>query len=66
MARPAGLEPTTPGLGILCSIRLSYGRDQIFLASRSGFGQSSSDDGMGSQPLSGVFTALADRRRRQR
>ena len=22
---PAGLEPTTPGLGILCSIHLSYG-----------------------------------------
>ena len=26
MARPAGLEPTTPRLGIWCSIRLSYGR----------------------------------------
>ena len=22
---PAGLEPTAPGLGILCSIQLSYG-----------------------------------------
>ena len=26
MVRPAGFEPTTPGLGILCSILLSYGR----------------------------------------
>ena len=26
LARPAGLEPTTPRLGISCSIRLSYGR----------------------------------------
>ncbi len=26
MARPAGFEPAAPGLGILCSILLSYGR----------------------------------------
>ena len=26
MVRPAGFEPTAPGLGILCSILLSYGR----------------------------------------
>ena len=26
LARPAGLEPATPRLGIWCSIRLSYGR----------------------------------------
>jgi hypothetical protein len=28
LVRPAGFEPTTPGLGILCSILLSYGRDR--------------------------------------
>ena len=26
MARPAGLEPATPGLGNRCSIQLNYGR----------------------------------------
>lgn len=26
LARPAGLEPTTPGLEGQCSVRLSYGR----------------------------------------
>jgi hypothetical protein len=27
IASPAGFEPTTPGLGILCSVLLSYGDD---------------------------------------
>ncbi len=29
MVRPAGFEPATPGLGILCSILLSYGRNAL-------------------------------------
>ena len=33
LARPAGFEPTTPGLGILCSILLSYGRFALLLKS---------------------------------
>ena len=32
LARPAGFEPTAPGLGILCSILLSYGRLLVFIA----------------------------------
>ena len=34
MARPAGFEPAAPGLGILCSILLSYGRGAGFGAGR--------------------------------
>ena len=34
MASPAGFEPTAPGLGILCSILLSYGDDGRVLAGR--------------------------------
>jgi hypothetical protein len=33
VASPAGFEPTTPGLGILCSILLSYGDLPAFIAS---------------------------------
>ena len=32
VARSAGLEPATPGLGIRCSIRLSYERTLSFYA----------------------------------
>ena len=31
LASPAGFEPTAPGLGILCSILLSYGDIQLTL-----------------------------------
>ena len=31
MASPIGFEPTAPGLGILCSILLSYGDTALFL-----------------------------------
>ena len=31
LASPAGFKPTTPGLGILCSILLSYGDLQMIL-----------------------------------
>src|SRR5581483_962196 len=36
---PAGFEPTAPGLGILCSIHLSYGGGRVFVfyADRYGF-----------------------------
>ena len=30
LASPAGFEPTAPGLGILCSILLSYGDIEYF------------------------------------
>lgn len=35
-AFPAGFEPTAPELGILCSIRLSYGNSAMAVISRQG------------------------------
>jgi hypothetical protein len=32
VASPAGFEPTAPGLGILCSIRLSYGDLLLYIS----------------------------------
>ena len=35
LARPEGLEPSTPGLEGRCSIQLSYGRVRFMLLDRS-------------------------------
>ena len=37
MARPAGLEPTTYGLEVRCSVQLSYGRPSNKLERETGF-----------------------------
>ena len=53
MARPAGLEPATPGLEDPCSIHLSYGRERRnppIVATRSLSGQGAAFDRLDAHP----------------